>query len=110
MRARSFALRGALAIRVSFCFASLLSSLSLRRPIPTTFQSFYEICSVGLDFIASKAFPVLQPAYNTQRGILNAGKGKIKQFFENQVIVLGQISRKGPELTVSSLIPRILLY
>ena len=82
MRARSFALRGALAARVLICFARLLSRLSLRLPTKISFQYFYQICQAVPGFIANKAFSVLlQPAYNTYPRIVSTRQGESNELF-----------------------------
>ena len=82
LRARSLALRGALAARVLVCFARLLSSLSLRFPMKMSFQYFYQICHAVPSFIANKAFSVLlQPAYHTYPRIVSTMQGKSNELF-----------------------------
>ena len=79
LRARSLALRLVLAAGVFNCFAILLSSLSLRRPMKNSFRCFYQTCHAVPDLIANKAFSVLQPASNTYPRIVSTWQGKINE-------------------------------
>jgi hypothetical protein len=82
LRARSLALRGALAARVLIWVSRLLSCFSLRFPITISFQYFYQICHAVPDFIANKAFSVLlQPAYTTYSRIVRRRHGKSNELF-----------------------------
>ena len=80
-RARSFALRPALEVRVFCCFAILLSILSLRRPIKNSFRCFCQTCRAAAVLAANQAFFVLQPASNTYPRIVSGRQGESNEFF-----------------------------
>jgi hypothetical protein len=92
LRARSFALRGALAARVLICFSRLLFNLSLRLPIQISFQYFYQICDAVPGLTANKAFLVLlQPACNRYAWIVRAMQGKSKELISYVVVRIAYI-------------------